>query len=142
MNKMNEEFGFSSSLFFLFLSCRGEVHDDEEPSSSFSTYFSSCMVPEPWRQTLIWDRWFPSFFFPNLLSFSSSLLLPAKIPTPQLIFFSLACYFLKMVFGTKNLSGCFICFLVLVRKLVLFCFVVFATLVNANLKKSKDCWKR
>ncbi len=31
-----------------------------------------------------------------------------------------------------------ICFLVLVRKFVLFCFVAFATLVDPNLKKNKD----
>ncbi len=33
-------------------------------------------------------------------------------------------------------------FMVLVRKFVLFCFVVFATLVDVNPKKNKDCWRR
>jgi len=35
-----------------------------------------------------------------------------------------------------------ICFLMLVRKFILFCFVVFATLVNANSKKNRGCWRR
>ncbi len=38
--------------------------------------------------------------------------------------------------------GVLFVFLVLVRKFVLFCFVVFATLVDANPKKNKDCWRR
>jgi hypothetical protein len=48
--------------------------------------------------------------------------------------FNVAIFFPSLLFP--------ICFLVLVRKFVLFCFVIFATLVDANLEKNKDCWRR
>ncbi len=43
------------------------------------------------------------------------------------------------LFWSLKFNGCFICFLMLVKNFVLFCFVVFVPLVDAKSKKNKDC---
>ncbi len=81
---------------------------------------------------------FFSFFFPLFLLFLGTsgrhrqALVEGELRLP-LFFFSFNATF--FFFPSLLLP---ICFLVLVRKFVLFCFVVFASLVNANPKRNKD----
>jgi hypothetical protein len=43
----DEQFNSLLSLFFLFLSYKGEGHNNKEPNSSLLVYFSSWVVLEP-----------------------------------------------------------------------------------------------
>ncbi len=59
-----------------------------------------------------------------------------------IVFCFAPCCHVFFLFQSLKLNRCFICFMMLVRKFVLFCFVVFTTLVDVNLKKKKDYWRR
>jgi len=54
-----------------------------------------------------------------------------------IVFCFAPCCHVFFLFQSLKLNRCFICFMMLVRKFVLFCFVVFTTLVDVNLKKKR-----